>query len=168
MSFSLSKAGLALAASAFVALATCGARADEPSPAALGYAKVIFTDMGLKPAMDRIVPTLLTELERNVTTTHPELKAPLDDVLKAIEPEFIKTEEDLLNDVAKYFASQMTEQELKDVAAFYESSVGKKFMAAQPNLTIELGVRARDWRAKLETDILKRAREEMAKKGYSF
>jgi hypothetical protein len=168
MSFSLSKASLALAVSAVVALAACGARADEPSPAALGYAQVIFADMGLKPALDRIVPTLLAELERNVTMTHPELKTPLDDALKAIEPEFVKTEEDLLTDLAKYLATQLSEQELEDVAGFYESPVGKKFMAAQPNLILELGSRARDWRAKLETDMLTRARAEMAKKGYSF
>ena len=168
MSFSLSKTGLALAASAVIALAAYGARADEPSPAALGYAHVIFADMGLKPALDRVVPTLLAELERNVTMTHPELKAPLDDALKTIEPEFVKTEEDLLTDVAKYLATQLSEQELKDVAGFYESPVGKKFMSAQPNLVLELGTRARDWRAKLETDMLTRAREEMAKKGYSF
>jgi hypothetical protein len=168
MSFSFSKTSLALAFSTVVTLAACGARADEPSPAAVGYAQVIFADMGLKPALDRIVPTLLVELDRNVTTTHPDLKAPLDEALKAIEPEFVKTEEDLLTDVAKYLATQLSEQELKDVAGFYESPVGKKFMAAQPNLTLELGSRARSWRAKLETDMLARAREEMAKKGYSF
>ena len=62
----------------------------------------------------------------------------------------------------------MTEQELKDTAAFFESATGKKYIEAQAALMIEVSDAARVWRARLSTDILARAREEMKKKGYDF
>jgi hypothetical protein len=169
LSFPLSKATLALAASAVVALAACAAaRADEPSPAAIGYANVIFADIGMKANIDAIVPAMLAELERRVTATRPDLKAPLDEVLKTIEPEFVKGEDKVLNDTARVLATQMTEQELKDTAAFYETPTGKKFVAVQLVVFRTVTDLALAWRERLATDMLVRAREEMAKKGLSF
>ena len=62
----------------------------------------------------------------------------------------------------------MTEQELKDTAAFFDSPSGKKFLEAQPAVLGQVGQFARAWHDKLSTDIITRVREEMKKKGYSF
>jgi hypothetical protein len=155
---------------AFLALAisSAGASAQEPTPAALNYANQILVDIGMKPSLDQVVPAMLGQLERNVTATRPELKDALHQTLLAIEPEFVKTEQAVLADSAKFFASRMTEQELKDTAAFFESATGKKYIEAQAALMIEVSDAARVWRARLSTDILARAREEMKKKGYDF
>ena len=93
----------------------------------------------MKASIDQVVPGMLGQLERNVTTTRPELKDALHETLLAIEPEFVKTEQSVITDSAKFLASEMTEQELKDVAAFYESPAGKKFIAAEPSLDQEVG-----------------------------
>ncbi len=63
----------------------------------------------------------------------------------------------------------MTEQELKDTVAFFESPAGKKYPRRR-NLRWrkKSPVSARVWRDKLSTDILARAREEMKKKGLDF
>lgn len=62
----------------------------------------------------------------------------------------------------------MTEQELKDTQAFFESPTGKKYLAVQPALLQELAISANVWRPKLATDMMGRLREEMKKKGYDF
>lgn len=157
-----------LGALALFALASAGARADEPTPAALKYASQFFADIGMKQTFDQVVPALLAELERNVTATHPELKDPLHATLLAIQPEFAKTEDAVLADSAKALAARLSEDELKQVVAFFESAAGKKFVAVQPEVLQQVGVLARAWREKLSTDILSRAREDMKAKGYSF
>ncbi len=157
-----------LGALALLALASAGARAQEPSAAALGYANKLFADIGMKPSLDQVVPGMLIELERNVTATHPELRDPLHATLLAIEPEFVKTEEGVLADAAKALATRMTEQELKDVVAFFESPAGKKFLEVQPTFLQEIGKLARAWRDKLSVDMLTRARDDMKAKGYTF
>lgn len=153
---------------AFLAMAAAGARADEPTPAALGYADRIFVDIGVKASMDQIIPVLFTELERNVLKTNPELKAALDATLRDIEPDFIKTEAPVMADIAKALATAMSEQELKEAAAFFDSPAGKKFVASQPAVLDQVGNLARAWRDKLSGDILERTRAEMKKKGVTF
>ncbi len=168
MSSSPWKPTASLGAFLVLALASAGASAQEPTPAALNYARQIFVDIGMKPSLDQVVPAMLGQLEHNVTGTRPELKDALHETLLAIEPEFVSTEQGVLTDSAKFLASRMTEQELKDTVDFYESATGKKFLATEPAMVQEIARLARAWREQLSTDILTRARQEMKKKGYSF
>jgi hypothetical protein len=157
-----------LGAALALAISSVGARADEPTPAALNYANQIFVDIGMKASIDQVVPGMLAQLEHNVTSTRPELKDALHETVLAIEPEFVKTEQAVMTDSVKFLASKMTEQELKDTLAFYDSPTGKKYVAVEPSVVQEVGNLARAWRQQLSTDILTRAREEMKKKGFDF
>lgn len=159
-----------LGAVAFLALAGAGAQAEDaqPSDAAIGYANKLSVDIGMKPSLDQVVPALLIQLERNITATRPELRDPLHQTLLAIEPDFVKTEDAVLTNSAKALASHMSEQELKDTVAFFDSPSGKKFLEVQPVVLGQVGQFARAWHDKLSTDILTRAREDMKQKGYSF
>ena len=62
----------------------------------------------------------------------------------------------------------MTEPELKQVAAFYESPTGQKFVQNEPSFVAELQISGRNWRQKLSNDLLTRVREELKKKGVDF
>lgn len=157
-----------LGAVAFLALAGGVARADDPTPAALGYASQLFVDLGMKSSMDQIVPGMLIELERNVTKTNPELGDPLRATLLEIGPEFRKSEDGVLAESAKLLAGAMTEQELKDTVTFFESPAGKKFVSVQPAVLQQVGGLVRAWHDKLSDDIMTRARAEMKKKGFTF
>jgi hypothetical protein len=147
------KVKASLGAFLVLALSSAGARAQEPTPAALNYANQILVDTGMKTSLDRVVPGM---------------KDPLHATLLAIEPEFVKTEEGVLAGSAKFLASQMTEQELKDTAGFYESATGKKYIITESALMNDVTTRAGAWRQQLSTDIVTRAREDMKKKGYDF
>jgi hypothetical protein len=74
----------------------------------------------------------------------------------------------VLDDVAHVMASKLTEAEIKEVLAFYESPTGKKFVAAEPAFVNELQVAGSNWRQKLADDLLPRVREELKKKGVDF
>jgi len=158
-------ASLALAT---LLIAPLGARADEPTPAQVNEATTILSSIGMKKSFDEIVPGMMVELENQVTSTRPELKDQLHVVIVAILPEFAKTEQDVLAEGAKILASEMTEDELKQTAAFFESPAGKKYFATMPVFSQQFIPIAQQWRQKLSTDILARAREEMKKKGYDF
>ena len=156
-------------ATLLIAPLCAGARADEPTPAQVSEAMAILSSIGMKQSFDEIVPGMMVELENQVTSTRPELKDSLHAVIVAILPEFAKTEQDVLAQGAKILASQMTEQELKETAAFFESPTGKKYFAVDAASSREAFIPvAQQWRQKLSTDILARAREEMKKKGIDF
>ena len=139
-----------------------------PSPAALAAADKILNTIGLKQSIAIVVPGMMQELETNVTRTRPEIRDSLRATLKAIQPEFDETAKQAYVQAESLLASQMSEQEITQVAAFFDSPAGKKYVQITPvfiqNLTDVTGA----WREKLSTDILERARAEMKKKGVEF
>ena len=139
-----------------------------PTAAALGYAATILNDIGLKPSLDRVVPGLFAQLQNEVLATRPELKDPLTQAVQTVSPDFVKSEQLILDDLAKFVATHMTEQELKDTAAFYESPTGKKFANTQGVLSVYAGRLASGWRDQMSTDILDRVHAELKKTGHDF
>jgi len=150
--------------------AQAGAAAEPapPSPAALAAADTILTDMGVKRTVALIVPGMLTELERNVTTTRPEIKDQLRDTLRAIQPEFDKSAQDMYAKATVLMVTMLPEKDLEDVAAFFNSPAGKKYLTAEPEFLQKFGALAEPWRQQMSTDIVTRARQEMKKKGIDF
>jgi hypothetical protein len=139
-----------------------------PSPAAIAAADTILADLGVKQSMALIVPRMMTELEHNVTNTRPEIKDSLRETLRAIQPEFDKAAQQAFSEAAVIFASQLSEKEIQEVAAFYESPLGKKWASVEPASLQKVYEATERWGQKWSTDILVRAREEMRKKGVEF
>jgi hypothetical protein len=140
----------------------------EPSQAALAAADSVLTDMGIKRTLELIVPGMLTELERNVTTTRPEIKAQLRDALRSIQPEFDKSAQEMYAKATALMVTMLSEKEIEDVAAFFSSPTGKKYLAAEPQFMQRFGEIVDPWREQLSSDIVTRARQEMKKKGIDF
>jgi hypothetical protein len=157
-----------LAAALALALGVASAAAADPTPAAIGYALTILTDIGMKPSLDHIVPAMFAELQRETLATHPELKDQLQAAVTAVTPEFLASEQNVLNESAKFLAGQMTEDELKQTAAFYESPVGKKFILAQGATAAQVATLAGAWRQTLSSDMVTRVRDELKKRGVTF
>ena len=139
-----------------------------PSPAAIAAADKILSTIGLKQSIAIVVPGMMQELETNVTRTRPEIKDSLRVTLKAIQPEFDQTARQTYIQAESLLASQMSEQDITQVAAFFDSPAGKKYVEVTPVFLQNLSDVTGNWREKLSTDILERARAEMKKKGVDF
>jgi hypothetical protein len=139
-----------------------------PSPAAIAAADKILSTIGLKQSIAIVVPGMMAELETNVTRTRPEIKDSLRATLKGIQPEFDQTARQTYAQAESLLASQMPEQDITQVAAFFDSPAGKKYVQVTPVFLQNLGDVTGAWREKLSTDILERARAEMKKKGVDF
>jgi hypothetical protein len=164
-------ATLFASASAWAAEATqpaASATPATPSEAALAAADSILADMGVKKTLALIVPGMMTELERNVTNTRPEIRDSLRETLHAIQPEFDKSAQNMFKQATTLLATLMSDKEIVEVAAFFSSPSGKKYLTAEPEFFQKFGVLAEPWRQQLSADILTRARQEMKKKGVDF
>jgi uncharacterized protein len=150
------------------AAAPAAPAAAPPSPAAVTAAGDILGDIGIKQTIALIVPGMMTELERNVTNTRPEIKESLRETLKGIQPEFDKSAQAIFGQAAVLLASQMSEKEIQDVAAFFGSPSGKKYLTVEPVFFQKFTAIAEPWRQQMSVDILTRARQEMKKKGVDF
>ena len=140
----------------------------EPSAAALAAADSVLTDMGVKRTLSLVVPGMLSELERNVTTTRPDIKAQLRDVLRAIQPEFDKSAKDMYAKATALMVTMLTDKEIEEVATFFKSPAGQHYLAAEPQYMQRFSELVQPWRDQMSTDIVTRARQEMQKKGIDF
>jgi hypothetical protein len=139
-----------------------------PSTASIAAADAILGDIGVKQTIALVVPSMMAELEHNVTNTRPEIRDSLRETLRSIQPEFDKSAQEVFVRASTLLASQMSEKEIEEVAAFFGSSSGKKYLATEPTFFQQFGAIADPWREKLSVDILTRARQEMKKKGIDF
>jgi uncharacterized protein len=139
-----------------------------PSPAAIAAADKILNTIGLKQSIAIVVPSMMAELETNVTRTRPEIRDSLRATLKGIQPEFDQTAKQTYLHAESLLASEMSEQDITQVAAFFDSPAGKKYVQVTPVFLQNLADVTGAWREKLSTDILVRARAEMKKKGVDF
>jgi uncharacterized protein len=159
----------AWAADATAPAAPAGAApAAPPSAASIAAADAILADIGVKQTIALVVPGMMTELERNVTNTRPEIRDSLRETLRSVQPEFDKSAQQVFAQAATLLASQMSEKEIGDVAAFFGSPSGKKYLATEPQFFQQFSAIADPWRQQLSVDILTRARQEMKKKGVEF
>ncbi|HLW91433.1 MAG TPA: DUF2059 domain-containing protein [Roseiarcus sp.] len=157
---------LAASAAALIAVSSFApAFADDPSPAALAEARTVIIASGISRSFDNVVPQMLGLLERNVLATRPEIKDKLHATLLQLEPEFVKTEDSVIDAAAASLAKRMSEAELKDVVAFFQSPSGKKYVEQTPANLTDIVAAMEAWRQKLSTDIMTRVRDEMKKQG---
>jgi hypothetical protein len=158
----------AAAPSAPASPAAAPASPAEPSPGALAAADSILTDMGVKRTLSLVVPGMLSELERNVTTTRPDIRAQLREVLRAIQPEFDKNAKDMYDKAMALMVTMLSEKEIEEVAMFFKSPAGQKYLAAEPQFMQRFSDLVGPWREQMSGDIVTRARQEMKKKGIDF
>lgn len=159
-----------LVLAALLAIAGSTAYADDaaPTPGAIEAAKRVIIGAQVTRSLDVVVPTMFAELEHNVLATRPELKDSLHTVTLALVPEFVKTKQSVVDSMALALAERMSEQELNDTAAFFDSPSGKKYVASEPGAFADFARVANAWRQKLAADMLTRVREQMKKKGITL
>jgi hypothetical protein len=73
-----------------------------------------------------------------------------------------------VNDVAKLYASRFTEQELKDILAFYKSPLGRKLIVEEPAILDQSMKNAQVWAENLSQEVIAKMRTEMKKRGHDI
>ena len=159
---------LAATSVALLMLATPAfAQQAQPSASHLSVAREVAVSSGMTGAFDALTGPLLGRLQR-MSVTSPEIQKDLEQVVTALRPEVEQKKQELIDATARIFATRMTEAELKEVATFYKSAVGQKYVQLQPGV-LDSVVREMDiWSQRTAEFIMTRAREEMGKRGHAL
>jgi hypothetical protein len=75
---------------------------------------------------------------------------------------------ELTDEVARLYATNFSEQELKDILAFYKSPAGQKLLAQQPKVVDASMKFAQDWANKLSDQVIAKMRDELKKRGHAM
>ena len=164
----LMAAALALAAIAFAPPAPAQAPAPQPSPTAILLAKQIVEIKGVKNIFDPLVRGVVEKTKNMFMQTNFMWAKDLNEVAVIEEKKYAPRANDLVDATARLYATQFTEQELKELLAFYQSPVGRKALAVEPKVLDQAMAYAGTWGDNLSQEIIAGMREEMKKRGHDM
>jgi uncharacterized protein len=135
----LSAAGLVLG------LALCGmpAGAQQPqpqqpsgfkpaSPAAIAAAREILAMKNASAMYAAAVPNIVERTKDTLLQANLNYQKDLNEVAVIVAQNMAGREKEIGEGMAKVYAGEFTEQELKDLVTFYKSPLGQKLLAAEP------------------------------------
>jgi len=144
------------------------ANTPQPSPQAIALAKELIFLKGGQQMFGPVVPGVIESTKDVFLPTNPNLSKPLGEVSAQLKSEYASKSDELMNEVAKVYATHFTEQELKEIVAFYKTALGKKLLNEDP-IAIEAGfTRAKEWANDFSNQVMTKMRAEMKKKGYDL
>jgi uncharacterized protein len=158
----------AFVAALLVALAAGPAPAQEPSPGAIAAAKEMIEMKGAMNMFESLVPGVVETAKNAFLRTNPNLSKDLNDVAAALRKEYADKRLEIANEIARSYATQFTEKELRDVIAFYKTPVGKKLIEVEPRVLEQSMTRVQSWAERFSEDMMTRFRAEMRKKGHNL
>ena len=142
--------------------------AQQPSASAVAAARELLQVKGATTMVDVLVPGIVETVKNNFLPTHPTLSKDFNEVAVQLRAEFAGRRNDILNEVATIYARRFSEQELKDIIAFYKSPVGQKFVKEEPGAVDDSLSRAQSWSNTVSEQVIARFRTEMKKKGHDL
>ena len=151
-----------------LALASPAAYAQQPSAAALATAKEIVTITGATNLFNPLIPGVIEQAKLLFLQQNPALSKDLNEISAKLRTELAPRFDELGKEVARNYATQFSEQELKDILAFYKSPVGTKLMSEQPRVVDTSMKFAQTWANNLSEQVIGKMREELKKKGHAL
>lgn len=137
----------------------------QPTASHLAAARDVVVGSGMARSFDAVLPRFGEAIRKNAVT-RPDLTKDLDDVLEKLKPELELQKQQMVNATARILAGAMSEQELKDTAAFFRSGSGQKYVAAQPAVLDEMVRQMETWTRDVSEYVMIRVRAEMGKRGH--
>jgi len=143
-------------------------QAPQPSATAILLAKEILVAKGAPQLYDPVIPSVIERAKGVFLQQNPMIGRDLNEVAARMRTEFTPRTVELVNDVARLYAASFTEQELKEILAFYKTAAGKKVITEEPAILDKSVSNVDAWAAKFVDEVMAKFRSEMKKKGHDL
>ncbi|MCQ2003980.1 DUF2059 domain-containing protein [Rhizobium sp. NRK18] len=140
------------------------ARAEDPSEAQVKEAYTVLDALGATAPFDNILPQIASSLKTQLIQASPNLEKEINDIVDEQALVIAKRRGDLEHEAAVVYAKEFTLDELKQIAAFYSSDLGKKFLKYNPIAARELNKAAQIWASGVSRDLSVAVAKEMDSK----
>jgi uncharacterized protein len=135
------------------------------SPAAVAAAREILTMKNVGAMYAKAVPSVVQRTKDALLQDNLNYQKDLDEVAVIVAQKLAGREQEIGEGMAKIYAGEFTEQELKDIVAFYKSALGQKLLATEPK-TIQMSMAFLSQWAQSFADVVSgEFRAEMRKRG---
>jgi len=164
----LPAAGLALAL-AMAALPAAAQQAAAPpkaaSPGAIAAAKEILAMKNTSAMYQNAVPNIVQHTKDTLLQSNINYQNDLNEVAVIVAKDLAGREKEIGEGMAQIYASEFTEQELKDLVTFYKSPLGQKLLANEPRAIQSSMAYMNQWAQQFGEIVNGEFRAEMRKRG---
>jgi len=144
------------------------AHAQQPPAASLAVAKQLIATTNATAVFTPLIAGVVEQAKILFLQQDPSLAKDLNEVAAKIRTDLQPRFAELNDEVARLYATSFSEQELKDILAFYQSPAGKKMLTVQPKVIDSTMAFAQTWSNKLSDEVVAKIRDEMKKKGHAL
>jgi len=164
----LPAASLALAL-AMAALPAAAQQAAAPpkaaSPGAIAAAKEILAMKNASAMYQNAVPNIVQHTKDTLLQSNINYQKDLNEVAVIVAKDLAGREKEIGEGMAQIYASEFTEQELKDLVTFYKSPLGQKLLANEPRAIQSSMAYMNQWAQQFGEIVNGEFRAEMRKRG---
>jgi hypothetical protein len=162
-------AGLVLGL-AFAGLPATAQQAQAPapakaSPAAIAAAKEILAMKNANAMFANAVPNIVQKTKDTLLASNINYQKDLNEVAVIVAQNLAGREKEIGDGMAQIYASQFTEQELKDLVTFYKSPLGQKLIVNEPRAIQYTMSYMNQWAQQFAEIVNGEFRAEMRKRG---
>ena len=149
--------------------APAGAQTPDkpPSPGAIAAAKEILALKNASQMYAAAVPNLVQQTKDQLLQSNLNYQKDLNEVAVIVAKNLAGREQEIGEGMAKIYANAFTEQELKDLVAFYKSPLGAETADDQEPKSIQasMGNTCKQWAQQFAETVNGEFRAEMRKRG---
>jgi len=135
------------------------------SPAAIAAAKEILAMKNASAMYANAVPNIVQRTKDELTQANLNYQKDLNDLAPIVAQTFAGKEKEIGDGMAQVYANEFTEQELKDLVAFYRSPLGQKLLTNEPRAIQFSMSYMNQWAQNFAETVNAQFRAEMRKRG---
>ncbi|WP_291687144.1 DUF2059 domain-containing protein [Bradyrhizobium sp.] len=151
-----------------LALTALPAAAQQPkpaSPAAIAAAKEILAMKNVSAMYALAVPNIVEQTKNQLMQTNLNYQKDLNEVAVIVAQKLAGKEKEIGDGMANIYATEFTEQELKDLVTFYKSPLGQKLLTTEPKAIQQSMGYMNQWAQTFAETVNGEFRAEMRKRG---
>jgi len=138
---------------------------QQPSASALATARQLLELKGAFTVYAGAVPGTIENIKGQLMQNNVSYQKDLNEVALKMRQDMQGRENEIGNEMVRQYATDFSEQELKDILAFYKSPLGKKLLEQEPK-TIAASLQfMRDWGARFADEVDGKFHVEMKNRG---
>src|SRR4051812_8500818 len=137
----------------------------QATPAALAAAKDILAMKNAGSMYASAVPNIVDQTKIALLQSNLNYQKDLNEVAVIVSKNLAGKEQEIGEGMARIYANEFTEQELKDLVTFYKSPLGKKLLATEPRAIQFSMSYMNQWAQVFAQTVNEQFRAEMKKRG---
>lgn len=144
------------------------AHGQQPSASAMATAKELITVTGATTLFGPLIAGVVEQAKNLYLQQDPGLAKDLNEITVQLRTDLQPRFTELTDEVARLYATNFTDQELKEILAFYKTQSGKKLLNEQSKIVDSSMKYAQDWANKLSDQVVVKMRDELKKRGHAL